>query len=269
MDLKLEGKRALVTGSSSGIGIGIARRLAAEGARVVVHGRDPERVQSVTRAINDDGGRASAVVADLATDAGAARVAADALAALGGIDILVNNAASVVGPPNGAWLEASADDWAATYHTTVLSAVRLIQALTPGMKARGWGRIIQISSTGAAFPTATNPQQFAAKAGLSNLTVGLTKALIGTGITVNTVSPGPIMTPAFKSYLLIKGKQAGWGEDWEVIQRKEAELRNLPAGRFGDIDDIGSAVAYIASPLAGFICGANLRIDGGWVGVVN
>ena len=150
MDLKLQGKRALVTGSSSGIGAGVARMLAEEGCRVVVHGRDRERTSRVAREI----GAAGAVIGDIATTGGADSVASSAADAAGGaIDILVNNAGGGEGTTNLPWLDVPEDAWARTFQTNTMGAVRLVRRLVPAMRAAGWGRIIQISSAVAARPT--------------------------------------------------------------------------------------------------------------------
>jgi NAD(P)-dependent dehydrogenase (short-subunit alcohol dehydrogenase family) len=137
MDLKLVGKRALVTGSSSGLGAAIVKLLAAEGAAVVVHGRNESRANAVAEAIRTRGGSAEVALGDLATDAGADAVAHAALAG-GPIDILVNNAGIL---PRQSWMEATAEMWAQTYNSNVISSVRMIQRLVPQMRERHWGRV--------------------------------------------------------------------------------------------------------------------------------
>jgi 3-oxoacyl-[acyl-carrier protein] reductase len=143
MNLQLESKRALVTGSSKGIGEAIAKSLASEGAAVVVHGRDETKTHRVAEEIIQSGGRAAIAIGDLASDVEAKRVADAALAALGGIDILVNNAG--VFRVRG-WWDTAPEQWIEIYNQNVAGSVRLIQALAPPMRERRWGRIIQISS---------------------------------------------------------------------------------------------------------------------------
>jgi len=196
MDLQLTGKRALVTGSSSGIGEGIAKALASEGATVLVHGRSAPRAQAVAAAIKEVGGRAEVVLGDLATDDGAAEVARQALAD-GPVDILVNNAGFY---ENRTWWTATPEDWVATLQSDLLSSVRLIQALVPAMKARGWGRVIQIGSGTGAQPFAGYPQYCAVNAARTNAAVSLAREMKGTGVTSNIVSPGLVVTDAVRDW---------------------------------------------------------------------
>ena len=267
MDLQLTGKRALITGSSIGIGAAIASMLAVEGTHVVIHGRDKERTEQVARSIVEQGGQASIAVGDLGSDEGAKRVAESALSSLGEIDILINNAGMY---ENHEWMEATPQAWATCYNANVLSAVRLIHLLVPSMKERGWGRIIQIASGEATTPFALMPDYSATKAALVNLTVSLAKALAGTGLTVNTVSPGIIVTPALEHFYRDMATKRGWGSMWEEIERRVlSEVRPNPTGRLGRVEDVAFLVTSLASPLASFINGANYRVDGGSTGTIN
>ena len=143
MDLKLNGKRALVTGSTSGIGEQIAKTLAAEGVRVIVHGRRKEEAQRVVQEITADGGSALAASGDLGSDQEAAQVASAAMSAFGGIDILVNNAGAF---PMKPWLQSTAAEWVGLYNANVGSVVRLVTQIVPAMVERKWGRVIMIGS---------------------------------------------------------------------------------------------------------------------------
>src|SRR5688500_10475360 len=148
MDLRLKGKRSLVTGGSSGIGAAIARELAAEGVSVVIQGRDADKAANVAREIEATGASAAVALGDLTLDAEADAVADAALVAFGGIDILVNCAGGVVRGDNPSWDDVTPDERLACYNLNVVSIFRLSRRLAPGMIERGWGRIINISSVG-------------------------------------------------------------------------------------------------------------------------
>jgi NAD(P)-dependent dehydrogenase (short-subunit alcohol dehydrogenase family) len=150
MDLQLTGKRALVTGSSSGIGKGVAMALAREGVSVVVHGRSLERTQSVASAIREAGGDARVALGDLATDEGAAAVSKAVHEALGGVDILINNIGGAESSGGGmlSWFEITPQHWAGSMQQNLIAAVRMIHAFVPAMRDRGWGRVITCPAPG-------------------------------------------------------------------------------------------------------------------------
>jgi 3-oxoacyl-[acyl-carrier protein] reductase len=270
VNLKLTGKRALVTGSSSGIGAGVAEILAREGAHVIVHGRDEARARSVAAKIRAEGGSSMIAIGDLSTDTGAAAVTATILRDCEGVDILVNNAGGKTAAGNPDWLDVAWEDWMATYQQNVGAAVRMIKSLAPGMRVRGWGRIVQVASASA---TQTEPQigeYQAAKAALVNLSTSLAKSFAHSGVTVNTVSPGFIITPASEAWLESVALQENWGADRAIVeQRFTREKIPLCVSRLGRPADIGYAIAYLASPIADYITGANLRIDGGQCRSIN
>jgi NAD(P)-dependent dehydrogenase (short-subunit alcohol dehydrogenase family) len=262
---ELEGKRALVTGSSSGLGEAIAKRLGREGARLVVHGRNAERAERVAGEIRAAGGEAYVALGDLMLDEQATAVADTAEAALGGIDILVNNAGGESsGRGQAGFFDARPEEWLRTYNGNVVGAIRLIQRFTPGMKAAGWGRIIQISSLVSHRPNLVIPDYAAAKAGLNNMTVGLSLALAGTGVTVNSISPGVILTKGVEGWFRKLSEQFGWGDDWDEIEKRAiAALAPNHTGRAGRPEDVAHAVMYLASPAAGFVTGTDMLVSGG------
>lgn len=274
MDLELTGKRALVTGSSSGIGAAIARVLAAEGAVVMVHGRDEAKTKAVAQGLVDQGVNASYVTGELSREDDCARVAERTLEVLGGVDILVNNAGGMAAANrpdttaesfNRPWLETPWDDWRWTYEQNVGSTVRLIQALAPGMIERGFGRIINISSASATQTEPDLADYQPAKAAITNLTSGLAKSLGGTGVTVNAVTPGTIATEGVRNGFVEWARQLGWGTpEWaEIEHRFTTEVIPQPTKHFGRPEDIARMVAFLASPQAGYMTGSNYRVDGG------
>jgi NAD(P)-dependent dehydrogenase (short-subunit alcohol dehydrogenase family) len=265
MARELEGKRALVTGSSSGLGEAIAKRLAREGARLVVHGRNAERAERVAAEIRAGGGEAHVAIGDLMLDDQATTVADKAETALGGIDILVNNAGGEsAGHGRAGFFDAKPEEWLKTYNGNVVCAIRLIQRFAPGMKAAGWGRIIQISSLVSYRPNLVIPDYAAAKAGLNNMTVALSLALAGTGVTVNSISPGVILTPGVEGWFRKLSEQFGWGTDWpEIEKRAVAALAPNHVGRAGRPEDVAHAVMYLASPAGGFVTGTDMLVSGG------
>jgi len=262
VDLKLAGKRALVTGSSSGLGKAIVNLLAAEGAIVVVHGRNENRATAVAEMIRAGGGTAEVALGDLATDAGADAVAAAALAS-GPIDILVNNAGVL---PRQSWTEATAELWQDTFNNNVFSAVRMIQRLVPKMRERHWGRVIQIGGGLALQPQAAGPQYSATLAARHNLAVSLARELKDTGVTSNVVAPGAILTEEGRPTFAQMAQAHGWGDSPEEMERNAARaIAPNDVGRFGRPEEIAAAVAYLASPMADYVSGASIRVDGGTI----
>lgn len=262
MNLGLKGKRALVTGSTAGLGEAIAKMLAAEGATVVVHGRSSDRAAAVAEAITALGGRAEIALGDLATDAGADAVA-DKSNEGGIIDILVNNAGYY---HHLNWNTALPDKWIETYEVNVLSAVRMIQRLVPAMRTRGWGRVIQIGGGLASQPIPMQPDYNASLAARHNLAVSLARDLKDSGVTSNIVAPGAILVPAVKELLEKIAPQHGWGNAWEDIERGcVRDMVPNDVGRLGRPEEIAAAVAYLASPYADYVSGATIRVDGGTI----
>lgn len=262
MDLKLDGRRALVTGSSNGLGEATVRMLAAEGATVVVHGRNPERTHAVAESIRAAGGRADVALGDLSTDAGADAVAEAALAN-GVVDILVNNAG---GYDQVGWKDATPDIWERTYNVNVLSGVRMIQRLVSPMHHRGWGRVITIGGGLALQPMNVQPHYNASLAARHNLATSLARELAGTGVTSNVVSPGAILVDSVQELVTSIAPTHGWSGTWEEIEA-QATKDWIPndINRFGRPGEIAAAVAFVASDHAAYISGATLRVDGGLI----
>lgn len=260
MDLQLKGKRALVTGSNSGLGEAIVKMLAAEGAEVIVHGRNAARAQQVAESITKAGGVADVVIGDLATDEGADDIVNAALKN-GAVDILVNNAGFY---KHTSWMTTTSHDWMEVYNANVVSYVRMIQRLLPQMKSRRWGRMVHIGGGLGIQPIKEQPHYNATLAARHNLSVSLARELKETGITSNVVSPGAIMTDAAAQWLLNAAPANGWGTTLEEMEKNAVSaLVTNDTGRFGRPEEIAAAVAYLASPYADYISGALIRIDGG------
>lgn len=267
MDLQLQGRRALVTGSSAGIGEGIARMLAEEGCRVVVHGRNPERAEKVATEI----GAAGVALGVLSSDEAAAAVHAEARAALGGhIEILVNNAGgSQTGSNIRGPLNITTDEWIRNYQTNALASVRMCLLTVPDMAEGKWGRVINVSSAVAIQPNNLGSDYSGAKAAMNNFTVSLAGSLKGAGVTVNTVSPGVILVDG-----VIRWGREKFGNDAMTVDEvaqciADAGIFEMPTvGRVGTAEDVALVACMLASPRSGFITGANYRVDGGQIRTV-
>lgn len=264
MDLKLAGKRALVTGSTSGIGAEIARELAREGVSVVVHGRDLDRAEAVMRDVAACGVKASFALGSITDDSATDAIADAALEALGGIDILVNSAGGVVTAGNPEWTDVTSEDWLESFNLNVVSAVRLAKRFTPGMIERGWGRIINISSVGGKQLSGRLHYYGSAKAALDHMTGNLSRSLAPHGVTVNAIAPGTVLTPQAERWITAVKEQNGWEGDFAECERRyTTEWVGQPVPRLGRVEEIAAAAAFLASPLSDFTTGEILRIDGG------
>ncbi|HET8746877.1 MAG TPA: 3-oxoacyl-ACP reductase FabG [Ramlibacter sp.] len=249
MDLELKDKVAIVTGSARGIGAATARRLALEGARVVVNDIQAERAEATAAALREEGLQAHCIVADITRAAEVQRLVDETVARFGGVHVLVNNA----GFPRDKYLvKMSEEDWDLVMGVMLKGAFLVTKAVMPRLIEQGWGRVINISSR-AHFGNPTQANYSAAKAGL----IGMAKALAieegRYGVTVNCVAPGFIETEMVQALAT-----------YETI--KERAIQMQPVKRVGRPSDIADAVAFLASERAGFISGEVLHVTGGRFG---
>ncbi|HZP30866.1 MAG TPA: SDR family oxidoreductase [Acidimicrobiia bacterium] len=266
MNLGLDGRVALVTGSYRGTGAGIARVLAAEGATVLVHGLEPGQADAVVDGIAAAGGRAHAVVGDLRTEAGTDELVAAVHHATATVDVVVNNYGVAEGSD---WESSDTASWHGSYDTNVVSAVRVTQAFLPGMWTNRWGRIVFVSTVGATRPGSGIPEYYAAKGALPSVAVSLAKHLAGSGITVNCVSPGIIATPEVVERFTERARRDGRPTDWASVERTILDgFMPNPSGRVPAPEDVGRFVAFVVSEPAWHLNGAHLRFDGGAVDAV-
>ena len=243
MDLGLEGKVALVTGASQGIGFGIAKELAGEGARVAISSRTREKIDAAAEQIGARG-----YVHDT-TDLDSAPALVEAVEGdLGPVDVLVTNTG---GPPGGNPLEFTREQWEAAHRELVVAAIELIQLVVPGMRERGFGRVLSISSSAAKEPIPGLLLSSAHRPGLLGAFKLLAKELAGDGITLNTILPGRIATDRI-SHL-----------HGSIEKAEEVAREQIPARRLGTAEEIAAAAAFLCSERASYITGTTLLVDGG------
>jgi 3-oxoacyl-[acyl-carrier protein] reductase len=256
MDLGLQGKTALVLGGSKGLGRGIAEALAGEGAAVALMARGQEALDKAVAEITARGNRAVGLSADLEQWPAVARAAQAARAQLGPIDILVNNCG---GPPPLRVIGIAPEIWETQFQAMVMAFIRLTELMLPDMRKRKWGRIINVASESVIQPIA----QIAISNTLRAAVVGWAKTLANEvaadGITVNTMLPGAFQTDRVAQMQRLASEREGITPE-EFLTRS---ARGIPVGRLGKPSEFGAMAAFLASPLAGYITGSTIRLDGG------
>jgi len=241
MDLGIKGKSAAIAAGSAGLGLGAAKALAAEGVRVAICGRDPERLRAAVSAIK---GNAIAIEADVSSPDGAVAFIDAATDQLGQIDILVTNAG---GPPPGTFTTTGPEDYRAAIDMNCLSMIEMCRAAIPSMRERRWGRVCAITSIGVKQPIGFLLASSVARAGLTSFLKITAREVAPDGVTVNSCQPGTHWTDRVA----------------KVVSSKDAAANNIPVGVTGEPDDFGAAVAFLCSEQAKFITGTGLLIDGG------
>ena len=252
MDLGIKGKRALVAAASKGLGRGCAFALAEAGVDLVINARGAEALEATAAELRGFGVQVTAIAADITTEAGRAAV----LAAAGAVDILITNAG---GPPPGMWSDWTRDDFIKALDGNMLTPIALMTALLPGMIARGWGRVVNITSQSVKAPIAQLGLSNAARAGLTGYVAGTSRQVAQYGVTINNLLPGIHATDRAVSLdgAVVKAKGIS------MAQAQAERAATIPARRYGTPAEFGAACAFLCSSHAGFIVGQNILLDGG------
>jgi len=253
MDLGIKGRKAIVCAASKGLGRGCAMSLAMNGVDLVINARTAETLEATAREIREKTGvKVEAVATDITTEAGRKAV----LEACPEPDILVNNAG---GPPPGDFRDWGEADWIAAVRANMLAPIELIRATVDGMGERGFGRIVNITSSAVKAPIPELGLSNGARSGLTGFVAGVARSVAGKGVTINNILPGRFDTDRLRSGFAAKARATGRPEsDFEAEARKA-----IPVGRFGDPQEFGELCAFVCSVRAGYITAQNLLIDGG------
>lgn len=257
MDLGLTGKVALVTAASKGLGKGVAIALAREGCQVVIASRSEEQLQVAAREIAAVAGTEPLYVPTNVTSAEEIdRLISTTLERHGRIDILFNNAG---GPPPGYFFDFTDEQWHQAVDLLLLSTVRLMRAVVPGMRERKWGRIINSTSTAVKQPISNLLLSNAVRTAVIGLAKSLSFEVARDGITVNNLVPGSILTDRIRQNAKITSERTGKPAE-EIMRAAEEEI---PMGRYGTVEEYAAAAAFLASEQASYITGTNFSVDGG------
>lgn len=269
MELGLRGRACVVTGASRGIGRATARMLCAEGADVLLVARSEDRLieaaDECAAAGEEAGGRAESLATDVTDPSAADQIVREAAERLGQVDVLVNNAGSA------RWRdldEVPDEDWYAAWELNVMAPMRLMRASVPGMRERGWGRIVNVSSTAGKRPSAAMAEYSVAKAAELSLSRLYADRYASDGVLVNAICPGPVKSELWmeEGGLLDQSKEMGEHGDRE--EALEAAGSKRPIGRLAEVDEIAGAIVFLCSERASYTAGAAWSVDGGTVQVI-
>ena len=253
MDMGILGKKAIICASSKGLGRGCAEALAAEGVNVVINGRNAEVLETTAAKIRETYGvQVTAVACDVTTAEGQAMI----IVAAGDVDILVTNAG---GPPPGLWSDWERDDFIAALDANMLTPIALMKACLPGMMARGWGRVVNITSQSVKAPIAVLGLSNAARTGLTGYVAGTARQVADKGVNINNLLPGIHATD--RAVSLDSGVMKAQGITMKQAQKQRQA--SIPARRYGTAEEFGAACAFLCSQHAGYIVGQNILLDGG------
>lgn len=252
MDLGISGKKAIVCASSRGLGRACAESLAREGVHVIVNGRDADALDECVQAIVAAGGRATGVLADVSTEAGRASL----LEACPDPDILVNNNG---GPSPVGFAQSTTDDWNAAIEANMMAPIQMIHAVLPGMRERGFGRIVNITSAMVKSPNPIMCLSGATRTALTALSKSVSREVVADNVTINNLLPEMFDTGRQKDNAELMSALA----DISYDEARERLKSRIAAGRFGQPREFGDACAYLCSVQASYISGQNLQLDGG------
>jgi len=253
MDLGIQGRWALVCGASKGLGLGCAQALAEAGVHIVLNARSAEPLAQAAAAIREAAGvTVIEVAADVTTPAGRAQV----LAAHPDLDILVTNAG---GPPPGDFRGFDRDDWIRALDANMLTPIELIRSTIDSMTGRGWGRIVNITSSSVKSPIGALGLSNGARSGLTGFVAGLARQVARQGVTINNLLPGAFDTDRLRSNIESAARQGNTTFEAARAQR----IAGIPAGRLGHSEEFGKLCAFVCSQHASYMTGQNLLLDGG------
>lgn len=252
MDLGIKGKRALVCAASKGLGRGCAMALAEAGVDLVINARGAEALEATAAELRGFGVNVLAVAADITSEEGRAAV----LAAAGDVDILVTNAG---GPPPGIWSDWERADFIKALDANMLTPIALMKALLPGMIAKGWGRVVNITSQSVKSPIPQLGLSNAARAGLTGYVGGTSRQVAEYGVIINNLLPGIHATD--RAVSLDTGLMKAKGISMEQAQAERSA--SIPARRYGTATEFGATCAFMCSQYAGYMVGQNILLDGG------
>jgi 3-oxoacyl-[acyl-carrier protein] reductase len=256
VDLELHDKTAMVWGASKGLGLAIAECLAEEGASTILVARNHQRLEQAVSGITAKGGKAAAFAADIGNWQDVERALGSMRATFGDPEILINNSG---GPPPVEVTHVDAALWRSQFETMVLNQMRLTEAVLPAMRKKKFGRIISVSGTSIIEPFATLAISNALRAALAGWMKTLAGEVAKDGVTVNLLLPGSFATERVSNLDRLAAERQGIA----VSEIAQANIRDIPAGRYGEPKEFGRFAAFLASPKAGYITGTALRIDGG------
>jgi 3-oxoacyl-[acyl-carrier protein] reductase len=265
LDLGLNGKSCAVTGASRGIGREVARRLAAEGARVLLVARSEDGLRDPAAECERAGSRTATLPLDVTAPDAGERIVAAATEAFGQLDVLVNNAGTA------RWRaldEVPEEDWYAAWEVNVMAPLRAMRAAIPPMAERGWGRVVNVSSTSAKRPSAMMPEYSVAKAAELSLSRLFADAYADRGVLVNAVCPGPTKSELWMEPggLLDQSREAAGLTSREEALETSGSRR--PIGRLAEVEEIADAIVFLCSERASYVAGAAWSVDGGTVQVI-